>query len=78
MTLPINGRLIDKKILIGRLTINKKVSPTESLLFDPTIVGEGIDLPEDPILHFRHDAMQFRLIEEIKRMKKYPKQKTSV
>ena len=45
-----------QKILVGRLTINKKVLPTESLLFDPTIVGEGIDLSEDPILHFRHDA----------------------
>ena len=45
-----------QKILVGHLTINKKVLPTESLLFDPTIVGQGIELTNDPILHFRHDA----------------------
>jgi len=44
------------KVLIGQLKINKKVSPSESLLFDPTIVGEGIELTNDPILHFRQEA----------------------
>lgn len=45
-----------KKIGIGQLTINKKIFPSESLLFDPTVIGKGIELTDDPILHFRHDA----------------------
>lgn len=45
-----------QKILVGQLTIHKKIFPKESIFFDPTIVGEGIELTNDPILHFRHDA----------------------
>lgn len=45
-----------QKILVGQLTITNKIFPTENLLFDPTIVGKGIELTNDPILHFRHDA----------------------
>lgn len=45
-----------QKILVGQLTIKNKIFPTESLLYDPTIVGQGIELTNDPILHFRHDA----------------------
>lgn len=45
-----------QKVLVGQLTINKKIFPAESILFDPTIVGKGIELPDDPILHFRHEA----------------------
>ncbi|WP_391203357.1 catalase family peroxidase [Psychrobacillus sp. L4] len=45
-----------QKIVVGQLTLNKAVFPNESVLFDPTVVAEGIELTEDPILHFRHDA----------------------
>ncbi|WP_391116916.1 catalase family peroxidase [Psychrobacillus sp. L3] len=45
-----------KKVVVGQLTLNKAVFPNESILFDPTIVAEGIELTEDPILHFRHES----------------------
>jgi len=44
-------------IEIGHLTISKKMIDTpDHVLFDPTIVPEGIECSDDPILHFRHDA----------------------
>ncbi|MEI4770457.1 catalase [Psychrobacillus sp. FJAT-51614] len=44
------------KINVGQLNILKPFQPKEKLLFDPTIVTTGIELPNDPILHFRHEA----------------------
>ncbi|MCZ8540255.1 catalase [Psychrobacillus psychrodurans] len=61
-----------QKILIGQLTINKKIFPTESLLFDPTIVGKGIELPDDPILHFRHESYAVSYDRRNKENKKTP------
>lgn len=44
-------------IEIGHLTISKKlIELPDVVLFDPTIVPEGIECSDDPILHFRHDA----------------------
>lgn len=43
-------------VQVGQLTITNKIVPTENVLFDPTIVGKGIELSDDPILHFRHEA----------------------
>ncbi|KQL33324.1 catalase [Psychrobacillus sp. FJAT-21963] len=45
-----------EKIVVGQLTLLKALQPKEELLFDPTIVGKGIELTNDPILHFRHEA----------------------
>ena len=45
-----------KQITIGQLSITNKQTPSKDLLFDPTIVSNGIELTNDPILHFRHDA----------------------
>ena len=61
-----------QKILVGQLTINKKIFPTNSLLFDPTIVGKGIELSNDPILHFRHDAYAVSYNRRNKENKKTP------
>src|SRR5699024_10790748 len=44
-------------ITIGHLSITDKVEvQVNDLLFDPTIVPTGIELSDDPILNFRHDA----------------------
>lgn len=61
-----------QRILVGQLTINNKIFPTESLLFDPTIVGNGIELTDDPILHFRHDAYAVSYDRRNKENKKTP------
>lgn len=45
-----------QKIVVGQLTLPKILLLNEAILFDPTIVSEGIELPNDPVLHFRHDA----------------------
>ncbi|MDI2586633.1 catalase family peroxidase [Psychrobacillus sp. NEAU-3TGS] len=45
-----------QQIIVGQLTLNKALFPNDPILFDPTIVTEGIELTADPILHFRHDA----------------------
>lgn len=45
-----------QRIIVGQLTLEGKVSPREDLLFDPTVVGPGIELTEDKILHYRHVA----------------------
>lgn len=61
-----------QKVLVGQLTITNKIFPTESLLFDPTIVGKGIELSEDPILHFRHEAYAVSYDRRNKENKKTP------
>ena len=46
-----------RKVTIGRLAITKKApEETESTVFDPTAVTEGIECSEDRILNFRHPA----------------------
>ncbi|WP_144513029.1 catalase family peroxidase [Bacillus sp. FJAT-22090] len=45
-----------EKIVVGQLTLEEAIFPNEPILFDPTIVTKGIELTDDPILHFRHDA----------------------
>src|SRR5699024_6688727 len=46
-----------RTITIGHLSITDKVEDQgNDLLFDPTIVPSGIELSDDPILNFRHDA----------------------
>lgn len=43
------------KLMIGHLTIYRKLlKDEETLLFDPTVTGEGIECTEDKILQFRH------------------------
>ncbi|MFF2755322.1 catalase family peroxidase [Psychrobacillus sp. NPDC058041] len=45
-----------QKVVVGQLTLTKILFPNEAILFDPTIVSDGIELTNDPVLHFRHDA----------------------
>ncbi|MBM7650563.1 catalase [Bacillus ectoiniformans] len=46
-----------KKLRIGTLTItNKRADNAESIRFDPTIVPDGIECSEDPVLIFRSKA----------------------
>lgn len=45
-----------EKVEIGRLEILKKTDVSEDLLFDPTVLPEGIECSEDPILQFRKPA----------------------
>ncbi|WP_281285364.1 catalase [Psychrobacillus soli] len=45
-----------QKLVVGQLTLEESLFPNEPILFDPTIVTEGIELTDDPILHFRHKA----------------------
>ncbi|MER2007180.1 catalase family peroxidase [Psychrobacillus sp. BL-248-WT-3] len=45
-----------RKVNIGRLEIRNKIHPKEDIVFDPTIVPKGIELTDDPILHFRSGA----------------------
>lgn len=45
------------KLAIGRLEIQRKIlNPDDKMLFDPTIVPEGIMCTNDPVLHFRPAA----------------------
>ncbi len=45
------------KIAIGHLEIQQKIkNPDDNIMFDPTIVPEGIICTDDPILHFRPDV----------------------
>lgn len=45
------------EIEIGTLTIDKRLEEdAEFIMFDPTIVPDGILLPDDPVLLFRSDA----------------------
>ncbi|MCM3612123.1 catalase family peroxidase [Planococcus sp. MERTA32b] len=45
-----------KKVELGRLVLTKKTDEAEGLLFDPTVLAEGIECTDDPILHFRNPA----------------------
>lgn len=45
-----------QQIVVGQLTLTKAIFPNEAILFDPTIITEGIELTNDPVLHFRHEA----------------------
>ena len=45
-----------EKVEIGRLHLTRKTDEAEDLLFDPTVLAEGIECTEDPILQFRNPA----------------------
>lgn len=45
-----------EKVEIGRLQLTRKTDDAEDLLFDPTVLPEGIECTEDPILQFRNPA----------------------
>lgn len=45
-----------KKLTIGYLTITEEAPEADSIVFDPTLVTEGIECSEDRILNFRQDA----------------------
>ncbi|WP_419882930.1 catalase family peroxidase [Peribacillus sp. B-H-3] len=46
-----------QKITVGHLEITERLEDQgEDLLFDPTVITDGIQLSEDKILHFRHAA----------------------
>ncbi|WP_033543002.1 catalase family peroxidase [Planococcus sp. CAU13] len=45
-----------KKVDIGRLKLIGPTERAEELLFDPTVLAEGVECTEDPILHFRNPA----------------------
>lgn len=45
-----------RQIEIGRLYLTEVITEPEELLMDPAAVTEGIELSDDPILHFRRTA----------------------
>ncbi|MBP2000354.1 catalase [Paenibacillus shirakamiensis] len=45
-----------ERIILGHLTITEATSEPENLVMDPTVVTSGIELSNDPILNFRHEA----------------------
>lgn len=45
-----------EKVVIGRLHLTTKTDEAEDLLFDPTLLAEGVECTEDPILQFRNPA----------------------
>lgn len=45
-----------KKVTVGHLTITEEAPEAEAVVFDPTVVTEGIECSEDRILNFRHEA----------------------
>ncbi|PKH10511.1 MULTISPECIES: catalase family peroxidase [Planomicrobium] len=45
-----------KKVELGRLVLMEKTDDAEGLLFDPTVLAEGVECTDDPILHFRNPA----------------------
>lgn len=45
-----------RRIEIGRLCLTEVITEPEELLMDPGAVTEGIELSDDPILHFRRTA----------------------
>ncbi|QFF99968.1 catalase [Psychrobacillus glaciei] len=55
-----------QQIVVGRLTLSKIRYPNEAILFDPTLVGVGIELTDDPVLHFRHNAYAVSFNKRIK------------
>lgn len=44
------------KVEIGQLKLLRQTDEAEELLFDPTVLAEGVECTEDPILHFRNPA----------------------
>lgn len=45
-----------KRIAVGRLEIKEKIAdPNDQVVFDPTILPEGIECSNDPVLHARRD-----------------------
>ncbi|ANU09033.1 catalase-like protein [Planococcus antarcticus DSM 14505] len=57
-----------EKLTLGYLTITEKAPEVEKIMFDPTLVTEGIECSEDQILNFRHHAYKIshdRRISEI-------------
>ncbi|AIY04234.1 catalase-like protein [Planococcus sp. PAMC 21323] len=47
-----------EKITLGTLTITEATEEAEDIVFDPTLVTDGIECSEDRILNFRHHAYQ--------------------
>lgn len=45
-----------EQVEIGHLQLTRKTDEAEDLLFDPTVLPEGIECTDDPILQFRHPA----------------------
>lgn len=45
-----------EKLTIGYLSIVEEAPEADGIVFDPTLVTEGIECSEDRILNFRHDA----------------------
>lgn len=45
-----------EKLTLGYLTITEEAPEADRIVFDPTIVTDGIECSEDRILNFRHDA----------------------
>lgn len=45
-----------EQVEIGRLQLTAKTDEAEGLLFDPTVLSDGIECSEDPILQFRNPA----------------------
>lgn len=45
-----------EKVELGRLELTRKTDVAEGLLFDPTVLAEGVECTDDPILHFRNPA----------------------
>nr|WP_282955793.1 catalase [Planococcus salinarum] len=45
-----------EKVELGRLQLTGKTDEAEDLLFDPTVLPEGVECTEDPILQFRNPA----------------------
>ncbi|RUT35498.1 catalase family peroxidase [Paenibacillus zeisoli] len=44
------------RLEVGTLSITGPIPEPESLVMDPTLLTPGIELSEDPILNFRHEA----------------------
>lgn len=47
-----------EKLTLGTLTIIEAAEEAEEVVFDPTLVTDGIECSEDRILNFRHHAYQ--------------------
>lgn len=45
-----------QRLTVGYLTIGEEAPEADRIVFDPTLVTEGIECSEDRILNFRHDA----------------------
>lgn len=45
-----------EKLTLGHLTITEEALEAEGIVYDPTLMTEGIECSEDRILNFRHEA----------------------